>query len=291
MLLRSGTPATVEFVTDIPHRLPLVLADATEIQRILMNLGTNAVQAMGPAGGRVTISAREVSGGEEAHPEIPPGKSICLRVEDNGAGMDNETLQRIFDPFFTTKGLGKGSGLGLSVVKGIIESLHGLIVVDSKPDAGTTFRVFFPVTTGSAIQRIERPAPVVSDHAERIFLVDDEPQVLSVGRRLLESLGYEVSAHGSSLAALEAFAADPKRWQLVITDFAMPGMNGVELARRIRARRSDIPILLCTGFGGAVDTAAAKSVGIARVINKPFQRAELSEAVAGVLGKIALAAK
>jgi signal transduction histidine kinase/ligand-binding sensor domain-containing protein/ActR/RegA family two-component response regulator len=291
MLLRSGTPATVEFVTDIPHRLPLVLADATEVQRILMNLGTNAVQAMGPAGGRVTISAREVSGGEEAHPEIPPGKSICLRVEDNGAGMDNETLQQIFDPFFTTKGLGKGSGLGLSVVKGIIESLHGVIVVDSKPDAGTTFRVFFPVTTGSAIQRIERPAPVVSDHAERIFLVDDEPQVLSVGRRLLESLGYEVSAHGSSLAALEAFAADPKRWQLVITDFAMPGMNGVELARRIRARRADIPILLCTGFGGAVDTAAAKSVGIARVINKPFQRAELSEAVAGMLGKTAVAAK
>ena len=291
MLLRSSTPATVEFSTEIPEALPLVLADATEIQRILMNLGTNSVQAMGPAGGRVTISAREVSGGEAAHPEIPHGKSICLRVEDNGAGMDDQTLQRIFDPFFTTKELGKGSGLGLSVVKGIIESLSGIIVVDSKPDAGTTFRVFFPVTSGVARERTEPPPAIISDHAERIFLVDDEPQVLSVGRRLLESLGYEVSAHGSAHDALEAFDADPQRWQLVITDFAMPGMNGVELARRIRAKRSDMPVILCTGFGGAVDDAAAKSVGIARVINKPFQRRELSEAVVEVLGKRAVAAE
>jgi signal transduction histidine kinase/ligand-binding sensor domain-containing protein/ActR/RegA family two-component response regulator len=291
MLLRSGTPATVEFVTDIPASLPLVLADATEIQRILMNLGTNAVQAMGPAGGRVIISAGEVSGGEEAHPEIPQGKCVCLRVEDNGAGMDNETLQRIFDPFFTTKELGKGSGLGLSVVKGIIESLNGVIVVTSKPDAGTTFGAFFPVTVGTANERTEPPPAVITDHAERIFLVDDEPQVLSVGRRLLETLGYEVSAHNSAQEALDVFDADPQRWQLCITDFAMPGMNGVELARRIRARRPDIPIILCTGFGGAVDDSAARSVGIARVINKPFQRGELSEAVMAVLGKSPPAAK
>ena len=290
-LLRSGSPATVEIVTDIPDALPLVLADATEIQRILMNLGTNAVQAMGSAGGRIGISAREVSGPDAADPVIPPGRTVCLRVEDNGAGMDDETAQRIFDPFFTTKGLGKGTGLGLSVVKGIIESLNGVIVVDSKPDAGTTFRVFLPVTAGVALQHAEPLPPVVSDHAERIFLVDDEPQVLSVGRRALESLGYEVSAHGSPQAALEAFDADPQRWQMVITDFAMPGMNGVELARRIRARRPDIPIILCTGFGGAVDVTAAKSVGIARVIHKPFQRRELSEAVEGALGKGAVAAK
>jgi signal transduction histidine kinase/ligand-binding sensor domain-containing protein/ActR/RegA family two-component response regulator len=285
MLLRSGTPATVEFVTEIPDALPLVLADATEIQRILMNLGTNAVQAMGPGGGRIAIAAIEVAGGEAAHPEIPHGKCVCLRVEDNGAGMDNETLQRIFDPFFTTKELGKGSGLGLSVVKGIIESLNGVIVVDSKPEAGTTFRVFFPVTNGVPYERTAQPAALVSDRAEQICLVDDEPQVLSVGRRVLESLGYEVSAHDSAQEALAAFDAEPQRWHLFITDFAMPSMNGVELARRIRARRSDIPIILCTGFGGAVDDAAAKSVGIARVINKPFQRRELSEAVAGALRK------
>ena len=163
--------------------------------------------------------------------------------------------------------------------------------MDSKPDAGTTFRAFFPVTAGAVHPHAEPLPPVVSSHAERILLVDDEPQVLSVGRRVLESLGYEVSAHGSQQAALEAFDADPQCWQLCITDFAMPGMNGVELARRIRVRRPDIPIILCTGFGGAIDVAAAKSVGIARVIHKPFQRRELSEAVESALGKGALAAK
>ena len=286
-LLRSGTPATVEFVTDIPDSLPFVLADATEIQRILMNLGTNAVQAMGAAGGRVTISAREVFGGDSSRPEIPHGRSVCLRVEDNGAGMDDQTVQRIFDPFFTTKEHGKGTGLGLAVVKGIIESLNGVIFVDSKPNAGTTFRAFFPIVSGTAIRRAKAPAPQprMSDRAERILLVDDEPQVLSVARRTLESLGYEVSAHGSAQSALAAFEADQKRWQVVITDFAMPGMNGVELARHIRARRPEIAILLCTGFGGAVDAIAAKAIGIARVINKPFHRQELSEAVAEALAK------
>lgn len=286
-LLRSGTPATVEIVTEIPESLPLVLADATEVHRILMNLGTNAVQAMGPGGGRVTITATETFGGEDAHPEIPRGRRVCLRVADNGAGVDDETLQRIFDPFFTTKELGKGSGLGLSVVKGIIESLNGVIVVESTPAAGTTFRVFFPIVNGSSVHRIAAPAgqPVMSERAERIFLVDDEPQVLSVGRRTLEGLGYEVTAHGSATAALTAFLADAPRWDLVITDFAMPGMNGVEFARQIRTRRSDIPIILCTGFGGAVDAAAAKSIGIVQVINKPFGRQALSEAVAKALGK------
>ncbi len=131
----------------------------------------------------------------------------------------------------------------------------------------------------------------MSVRAERILLVDDEPQVLSVGRRTLESLGYEVGAYDSPQAALTAFEVAPERWHVVITDFAMPGMNGVELARRIRLRRPDIPILLCTGFGGAVDEAAAKSVGIARVINKPFKRAELSEAVASLLVKSPAATK
>ncbi len=286
-LLRSGSPATVEIITQIPESLPLVLADATEVQRIFMNLGTNAVQAMGPGGGRVTISASETFGDEEAHPQIPRGRCVCLRVEDNGAGMDDQTLQRIFDPFFTTKELGKGSGLGLSVVKGIIESLNGVIIVDSTPEAGTTFRAFFPIVSGTSIRRIMAPAaqPVMSERAERIFLVDDEPQVLSVGRRTLEALGYEVTAHGSATAALTAFIAEPRRWDLVITDFAMPGLNGVELARQIRTRRRDIPIILCTGFGGAVDAAAAKSIGVVQVINKPFRRQDLSEAVAKALGK------
>ncbi len=292
-LLRSGTPATVELITQIPDTLPLVLADETEVQRILMNLGTNAVQAMGAAGGRVTISAGEVSGGDDDHPKIPRRRSVCLRVEDNGAGMDDTTLEHIFDPFFTTKELGKGSGLGLSVVKGIVESLNGVIVVESTPHSGTTFRVFFPIISGTSIRRaaVANAIPRMASDAERVLLADDEPQVLSVARRSLESLGYEVSAHGSPHAALAVFDADPKRWQLVITDFAMPGMNGVELARHIRRRRPDIPIILCTGFGGAVDAAAARAVGIARVIHKPFQRQELSEAVAEALGKSAVAAK
>ena len=286
-LLRSGTPSTVEILPEIPDTLPPVLADATEVQRILMNLGTNAVQAMGPSGGRVIISVREITGGDPAHPEVLRARSVCLSVADNGAGMDDATLQRIFDPFFTTKELGKGTGLGLSVVKGIIESLHGVIVVDSAPQTGTIFRVFFPVVSGSAIRRLVSPSspPRMAGSAERVLLADDEPQVLSVARRTLESLGYEVSAHGSAQAALKVFEEDPQKWHLILTDFAMPGMNGVEFARQIRTRRRDIPIILCTGFGGAVDAVAAKSIGISRVLNKPFQRHELSEAVAAVLQK------
>ena len=285
-LLRSGIPATVQIETNVPDELPPVLADTTQIQRIIVNLGTNAAQAFGPEGGRVYITAQDFLADEEAcalQPKLRPGRYVCITVEDNGSGMDDKTLKCIFDPFFTTKGVGKGTGLGLAVVKGIVETHSGIIKVQSDLHKGTNFAIYLPVTS---VVSVPRPAPTPLTNLgnrERILVVDDEPAVLNIARRYLELLGYTVDQHTDPHKAIEAFSADPASYHLVITDYSMPGMNGIDLAQRIRSIRKDMPVILCTGFGGALNEAAVQLVGIAQLIHKPYQKEAFAEAISNAL--------
>ena len=286
-LLRSGIPATVSIDVQVPDELPFVLADASQIQRVVVNLCTNAAQALGPGGGSIRIKAERLRADSAfcaANPRIPRGRYVRTSVSDTGSGMDDHTLKHIFDPFFTTKGIGKGTGLGLAVVQGIVDSHNGVITVESRLHEGTTFSIYLPVTdppTGSS-EPVTRSI-VVMGNKERVLLVDDEPAVLNIARRYLEMLGYTVEEFNSPIAAVEAITSNPRAFDVVFTDFAMPVMNGVELAQRIRAVRADIPIILCTGFGGAVDEEAARQVGIAQIVNKPYQKATIAQALSNAL--------
>jgi signal transduction histidine kinase/ligand-binding sensor domain-containing protein/ActR/RegA family two-component response regulator len=286
-LLRSGIPATVSIDVQVPDELPFVLADASQIQRVIVNLCTNSAQALGPGGGSIRIKAERLRADAAfcaANPKIPRGRYVRISVSDTGSGMDDHTLKHIFDPFFTTKGVGKGTGLGLAVVQGIVDSHNGLITVESRLREGTTFSIYLPVTdppSGSS-EPVTRSIVIMGNN-EHVLLVDDEPAVLNIARRYLEMLGYTVDEFNSPNAAVDAITANPDAFDLVFTDFAMPGMNGVELAQRIRAVRADIPIILCTGFGGAVDEDAARKVGIAQIVNKPYQKATIAQALSNAL--------
>jgi signal transduction histidine kinase/ligand-binding sensor domain-containing protein/CheY-like chemotaxis protein len=285
-LLRAGVPATVEIKADIPPSLPQVRTDPGEIQRLVMNLGTNAAQAIGPAGGRVSIAASDFSPDADycaEHPKIVPGQYVRIIVQDNGHGMDSQVLSRIFDPFFTTKGVGKGTGLGLSVVQGIVESHGGAIHVRSRPNEGSCFEILLPATAAPTTPAADGSTPLQRGGGETILLVDDEPAVLSTARRMIESLGYTVESHVSPQEALAAFRASPERFQLVVTDFAMPRLNGVEMAGQIWRIKKDIPIILCTGYGGSIDPAAARQIGFARLVGKPYERSCIAESIATAL--------
>jgi CheY-like chemotaxis protein/anti-sigma regulatory factor (Ser/Thr protein kinase) len=255
-----------------------------QIQRVVMNLGTNAAQAVGSSRGRIVIRAEDFATDGAGHPlPIRPGRYVRLTVEDNGPGMDDQTLQRIFDPFFTTKDVGKGTGLGLSVVHGIVEAHDGFIKVQSQPEAGTTFQIYFPVTTLNAVPPSAPPPPPLSGDGETILLVDDEEVVLKVTRTMLGKLGYQVDAYTDSAAVLEAFSTAPQRYRLLITDFAMPQLDGVQLARRVWTLRPGFPIILYSGYGGSITPDEALKMGFVQLLAKPFTMHSLAEAVTEAL--------
>ena len=286
-LLRAGLPAMIELQADVPETLPPILGDAAQVQRIIMNLGTNAAQAIGAKTGRIRISAQECEVQADSPVDgVPTGHYVRLVVSDDGRGMDDQTLSRIFDPFFTTKAIGQGTGLGLSVVHGIVEAYGGHITVESEPAAGTIFQIYFPVTDQAPARPRSRPAagtPAVapgSGDEESILLVDDEAGVLKVSRTMLERLGYTVEGHTDPLAAAAAFAAAPDRYRLLITDFAMPRLDGVELARRIWKERPGFPAILYTGYGGRLTANDAERMGFVELLAKPFTMQKLGDAVA-----------
>ncbi|MEI9894497.1 MAG: two-component regulator propeller domain-containing protein [Chthoniobacter sp.] len=289
-ILRAGLPAMIALQADVPDALPAILGDAAQLQRIIMNLGTNAAQAIGTKTGHVRIAAQECRVKAEAPIEgVPPGHYLRLVVSDDGRGMDDRTMSRIFDPFFTTKPVGEGTGLGLSVVHGIVEAYGGHIHVESKPAEGSVFELYFPVTDQIPAPRATEPAaPAKVESAPAasagvILLVDDEPVVLKVTRTMLERLGYTVEGHTDALAAAEAFAAAPDRYRLLLTDFAMPKLDGVEFARRLWAVRPGLPAILYTGYGGRLTANEAERMGFIELLAKPFTMQKLGEAVAHAL--------
>lgn len=251
-----------------------------------MNLCTNAYHAMRENGGILQVLLTEVnidSDDSGSHFDMNPGPYVRLTVSDTGHGIDPGVMERIFDPFFTTKKAGEGTGMGLSVVHGIIKSHGGNITVDSEPGRGTTFHVYLPRTDTSTIEPETVSAEPIPRGKEHILFVDDEEQLVHMIQQMLERLGYRVTARTSSVEALEAFRKQPDRFDLVITDHTMPNMTGIELAQKLMSVRSDIPIIICTGFSDVVIEKMVKAVGIREYIRKPITQSEIGQAIRRLL--------
>jgi CheY-like chemotaxis protein len=264
-----------------------ILADRIQIHQILMNLCSNAAHAMNDSGGVLEIGLEEVEvlpGGRGDHPDLQAGRYMKLSVSDTGRGMDRSTVERIFEPFFTTKNPGEGTGMGLSVVHGIVKGHNGEITVKSEINKGSIFQLYFPVLPeGTPIQdTLQQIAP---KGKERILFVDDEPDIVTVNKDRLQRLGYDVVATTNSLDALKVFRANPDSFDLVITDYTMPHLTGVDLANEIRRMRSDIPIILCSGIHESLASEKSKKAGITEFAMKPLSKKEFSAIIRKVLDR------
>lgn len=284
-LLRASIPTTIKIDQEITKEPATVLADPTQIHQVIMNLCTNAAHAMQKSGGVLGVKLASVDLDADAaaqYPDLKPGPYIRLAVGDTGHGIVPGIKEQIFDPFFTTKGPGEGTGMGLSVVHGIVKSHGGAITVYSEPDKGTTFHVLLPRIKGEERPETDK-AEVLPTGSQRILFVDDEQVLVRVGEQMLGRLGYEVVARTSSIEALEVFRAQPDKFDLIITDQTMPNMTGEQLARKVMGIRSDIPVILCTGYSRMVSENRVKSMGIRAFVMKPVVMRELAETTRRVL--------
>ena len=279
-LLCSTLPATVEIRQDITPKVANIMADPTQIHQIIMNLCINAGHAMREAGGGILEVSLQDAEFETRNAELnlAPGSYLRLTVSDTGCGMAPEILERIFDPYFTTKEKGKGTGLGLAVVHGIVKGYGGAVVVHSEPGQGSLFEVYFPCIRQEDKPVADRPQPSPGGN-ERILFVDDELTIAKLGKRLLEQLGYRVEARTKPVEALELFKATPDQFDLVITDMAMPNMTGERLAGELMKIRPDIPVILCSGFSHKMSGKKAGDLGIKACIMKPLIGSDLAVAV------------
>lgn len=279
-LLRASIPANIEIRLDITAVSDVVIADPIEIQQILMNLVTNASLAMEERGGLLDIGLSNIELVTGANDEAR--EYVQLTVRDTGKGMDQETARRVFEPFFTTREPNKGTGMGLAVVYGIVKELQGIITLESTPGKGSTFRVSIPRAESSPAIPLPDTFRVPRGH-EHILFVDDEPLLLEWAITTLGKLGYRVTAVNNGPQALTVFSSDPDGFDLVITDQAMPGMTGVDLARELLAIRATVPIILCTGHSETVSGEKAKEYGIREFLLKPLARQELAGTIRRIL--------
>ncbi|MCA9232479.1 MAG: response regulator [Planctomycetales bacterium] len=283
-LVRASVPTHIDFKINIDTECGVVEADATELYQILSNLCTNACQAM-PAGGTLTMSASEVM---LQHTELPHGLYTQLIVQDTGAGISQENLDKIFDPFFTTKSLGEGTGLGLSVVHGTVTSLGGNIEVQSQIGKGTTFVVYLPCTDKQPVEgERSKLQQQLSSGDERILLVDDEQSVLESTQFMLQQLGYRVTSCSSANEALNHFSAHPEDYDMVLSDMTMPRTSGIELLRRIRELRAEVPVVLMTGFAGLLNEEELRRIGINEFLIKPINSQKLGSTIRHCLDPLA----
>ncbi len=282
--IRSSIPTTIEIKQTIQSDA-LIMGNATQVHQVLMNLFTNAAHAMEDNGGILEFSLKDVvmdRGVTREKLDLNPGNYIEIKVSDTGAGIAPEIIGFIFDPYFTTKGLGKGTGMGLAMVHGIVKRYGGRISVDSKPGQGTLFTICLPV----AIKRQEHhpyQSETLPTGAERILFVDDEVPIAKMGGQTLERLGYTVSIRTSSIEALELFRTKPNDFDLVITDMTMPNMTGDRLAVEMMKIRSDIPVILCTGYSKTISDDSATAIGIKAFAYKPIIKSDLAKTVREVL--------
>jgi signal transduction histidine kinase/ActR/RegA family two-component response regulator len=288
-LLRATLPATIEIKQNFASN-QLIMADATQIHQLIMNLCTNASHAMQKSEGILSLFIMEYDLDETAvmHlPELQPGRYLKLIVSDTGHGIPENILERIFDPFFTTKEKEEGTGLGLSVVHGIVKNQNGAIRVESREGIGTTFTLYFPVVEHREI-KIEKIETQITGGSEHILIVDDEPSIVKVESKVLERMGYKVTPQTSSVDALDTFKKSPDQFDLVITDLTMPYLTGEKLAAQIIKLRPDIPIILCTGFSTSNTTKEILATGVTTIIKKPVITQKLVETVRRVLdGRLA----
>ncbi|WP_236889459.1 ATP-binding protein [Desulfoluna limicola] len=284
-LLRSTIPSTIEIINRVDASHDTIMADLTQIHQIIMNLCTNAYQAMKDTGGTLAVGLKTIRiDSESAKVEmlgLDPGAYQVLEVSDTGTGMNRTTMARIFDPYFTTKSVNEGTGLGLSVVLGIVKCHGGDINVYSEPGQGTTFRVYLPCVS-TVMDKDPIPAPAAGGH-EHVMVVDDEQAIAQMMASMLSSKGYTVTGFTTSSEALEWFRDNAPHVSLVITDMTMPGMTGAQLALQLRKIKQDIPMILCTGFSDLINEQKSKAHGFTRFLMKPIIMNTLCQTVRDVL--------
>ena len=284
-MLRSTLPSTVEITQLLATNLDYVMADPIQIHQIIMNLCTNSAQSMEEEGGhlivnlsQVELSARMVA----KHPDSQPGRYVLLSVRDTGKGIPPDHLDKIFHPYFTTKEKGKGTGLGLAVVHGIVQSYGGFINVQSPPGRGATFSVYIPTIDSTLAEEDLVPEQLPGGN-ERILLVDDEPLVMEVLAEMLSRSGYQVQSVAGSLEALALFRRRPAAFDLVLTDMTMPKMTGERLSNEIKSLRPDIPVILCSGYSEKLAGKSAAELGLERLLMKPVDQEQLVKTIREVL--------
>ncbi|MFC4308584.1 ATP-binding protein [Steroidobacter flavus] len=288
-LLRATLPAMIEINTNFAEGLPSVRADATQIHQIMINLVTNAAHAIGDgAAGCITVALDEVhiAQGGALTPELKAGRYVRLSVTDTGSGMDKVTLDRVFDPFFTTKPVGRGTGLGLSVVDGIMRSHEGSVIATSEPGRGATFKLYFPAvdTAPSETKRVADTVapPAVQGRGRRVMYIDDEDSLVYLMIRMLQKSGYHVTGFTDAEQALQVLREQPGAFDVIVTDLSMPGMSGFHVAQAIREIRADLPVVVTSGYVRAEDRDTAKQVGVRELVLKP----DTVEELASVLEKV-----
>lgn len=284
-LTRSTIPSNIEINREIQSDCGLVLADPTQLHQVGMNLITNAFHAVEEKNGKIFVELKEVmlSADDLVNTTLKPGKYALLSVADNGTGMPSDVMDKLFEPYFTTKEQGKGTGLGLAVVYGILKTHKGDIKVYSKVGEGSVFKIYLPLMKKKAEPVFADPLPELATGDERILLVDDEESVVRLEKQMLQRLGYRVTEVTSSIDAVRAFNATPDAFDLVFSDMTMPNITGDELARKLRAVRADIPIIICTGFSERINQEKADALGVNGVLMKPVVMYDLAKKVRKVL--------
>jgi CheY-like chemotaxis protein len=287
-LLRASIPSTIEFDISLAADAPPVLADATQIHQVIMNLGTNAWHAMKDTPGRLQVKLERClvnAAQAAAQPRLRPGLYARVSIGDTGCGIDQATQLRIFEPFYTSKPPGEGTGLGLAVVLGIMGTHDGVITVHSRPGEGTLFHLYFPAHAGDVAAVSADVDPVPRGHGERILFVDDEVLLAQLGQETLTKLGYEVESATQPAAALAVVRADPHRFALVLTDQTMPGMTGLVLAAQLRQIRPGLPVILMTGYSLMLTPERLEAAGILELLLKPTTLRSLGVAAHAVLSR------
>jgi CheY-like chemotaxis protein len=286
-LLRSSIPSTVDIIQRIDASCGMILADATQIHQVIVNLCTNAWQAMEKDGGRLTVELKQVEvdpAVAKIHPTLLEKEYVRLTVQDTGQGMDESTMERIFEPFFTTKPVDKGTGLGLSVVHGIVQKHKGEIIVYSEPGAGTVFHVYLPLAEPTTRpQKVESKSIITGN--ESILIVDDDIVIGKMLSQMLEKFGYHIDLFHKCKKAFATFKKQPDKYDLVISDLTMPDLTGTDLAEQIQKICPGFPIIIMTGYGNQLVGINQKTLGIEKVIEKPIAMNELVLAIREVLDK------
>ena len=284
-LLRASTPSFITIDSDIVST-SCVLAEPTQIHQVAVNLFTNAVHAIGEESGTITLTLQNFMVDREfikTHPGIHVGKHLLLRITDTGCGMSRETIDHIFDPFFTTKPQRKGTGLGLSVVHGIVKKMNGIITVYSHPGEGTIFNVILPAIQDDA-PALREISPSIKHGTERIALIDDEVNIAAAMQAILINLGYRVTAFSDSPQALSAIQSSPDGFDLIITDYTMPGLTGLDMVKNLRSAGVLIPVILTSGFLGKNIEESAKEAGVSQLLYKPTNTHQLANSIRKALG-------
>ena len=286
-MLRAALPTTIEIRQDIKNGSGKVMADPTQIHQMLVNLCTNAARSMHENGGILEVILSDIeldSLFTDQHQGLKPGPYVKLTVSDTGHGISRSTIRKIFDPDFTSKAGEKGSGIGLTVVHGIVKTHGGTLTVYSEHNRGTTFNIFLPRIVEEGSQDIDLSTSLPRGN-ERVLFVDDEHVLADLGEHMLKPLGYTVTTKTNSIEALEIFKAQPQSFDLVVTDMTMPCMTGLELAGKLLQIRADIPIILCSGFSEMATPDKARATGIREFVMKPVDLSEMAKIVRRVLDK------